>query len=175
MLVLCTQVQDPAGQYPRAPTTGGVGGPRFFALTEGPRPAALARHPDPGSGYLSLTPPQPPAAVPSYRNESASRTKNDKYQAGCRNFAGLDFSGEDFSRMVLDRPCQMRGCTFTGAKCRPCIPKPLVSGFGPTMSKVALYHPNRRIVPCKVFHTIPAFPLVRISLICSVSSFPRHT
>ena len=31
------------------------GGPRFFALTEGSRPAALARHPDPGSGYLSLT------------------------------------------------------------------------------------------------------------------------
>ena len=36
----------------------------------------------PSRAYLSFTPPQPPAAVPSYRNESASRTKNDKYQAG---------------------------------------------------------------------------------------------
>ena len=36
----------------------------------------------PSRGYLSFTPPQPAAAVPSYRNESASRTKNDKYQAG---------------------------------------------------------------------------------------------
>lgn len=30
-------------------------GPRFYALTEGKLPAALARHPDPGSGYLQLT------------------------------------------------------------------------------------------------------------------------
>ena len=30
-------------------------GPRFFAMTEERRPAALARHPDPGSGYLALT------------------------------------------------------------------------------------------------------------------------
>ena len=37
----------------------------------------------PSRAYLSFTPPQPPAPVPSYRNESASRTKNDKYQAGC--------------------------------------------------------------------------------------------
>ena len=43
MLVLCTQVQDPAGQYPRAPTTGGVGGSRFFALgTDSPVPPMAA-------------------------------------------------------------------------------------------------------------------------------------
>jgi hypothetical protein len=35
----------------RAPWTG----PRFYAMTEGRRPAAIARHPDPGSGYLALT------------------------------------------------------------------------------------------------------------------------
>ena len=43
MLVLCTQVQDPAGQYLRVPTTGGVGGPRFFALgTDSPVPPTAA-------------------------------------------------------------------------------------------------------------------------------------
>jgi hypothetical protein len=30
-------------------------GPRFYAMTEGRHPATLARHPDPGSGYLALT------------------------------------------------------------------------------------------------------------------------
>ncbi len=30
-------------------------GPRFYAMTEDRHPAALARHPDPGSGYLALT------------------------------------------------------------------------------------------------------------------------
>lgn len=39
------------GDIYRAPWTG----KRFFALTEGRRPAALARHPDPGSGYIALT------------------------------------------------------------------------------------------------------------------------
>jgi len=42
----------------------------------------------------------------------SSREFFDKYQAGCNNFAGLDFSGEDFSRMVLDRPCSFSGCTL---------------------------------------------------------------
>ena len=39
------------GDIYRAPWTG----KRFFALTEGRYPAALARHPDPGSGYIALT------------------------------------------------------------------------------------------------------------------------
>jgi hypothetical protein len=38
------------GTY-RAPWAG----PRFYAMTEGQRPSAIARHPDPGSGYLALT------------------------------------------------------------------------------------------------------------------------
>lgn len=39
------------GDIYRAPWTS----KRFFALTEGRYPAALARHPDPGSGYIALT------------------------------------------------------------------------------------------------------------------------
>ena len=35
-----------------------------------------------GRRFLSYTPPQPPADVPAERNASASRVKNDKYQAG---------------------------------------------------------------------------------------------
>ena len=39
----------------------------------------------------------------------------DRYQAGCTNFSGLDFSGEDFSLMVLDKPCSFGGCNLTDA------------------------------------------------------------
>jgi parallel beta-helix repeat protein len=44
------QKHGDTGAY-RAPWTGR----RFFALTEGRHAAALARHPDPGSGYIALT------------------------------------------------------------------------------------------------------------------------
>ena len=39
----------------------------------------------------------------------------DLYQAGSTNFSGLDFAGEDFSLMVLDKPCNFGGCNFTDA------------------------------------------------------------
>ena len=44
------QKHGDGGTY-RAPWAG----PRFYAMTEGRHPAAIARHPDPGSGYLELT------------------------------------------------------------------------------------------------------------------------
>eukprot|EP00966_Prymnesium_polylepis_P003750 85377-Prymnesium_polylepis.1 len=43
----------------------------------------------------------------------SSREFFDRYQAGCTNFSGLDFSGEDFSRMVLDKPCSFAGCNLS--------------------------------------------------------------
>ena len=45
----------------------------------------------------------------------SSREFFDRYQAGCTNFSGLDFSGEDFSRMVLDRPCSFAGCNLSNS------------------------------------------------------------
>jgi len=45
----------------------------------------------------------------------SSREFFDRYQAGTTNFSGLDFSGEDFSRMVIDKACTFAGCDLTDA------------------------------------------------------------
>ena len=45
----------------------------------------------------------------------SSREFFDRYQAGCTNFSGLDFSCEDFSSMVLDKPCSFTGCNMSDA------------------------------------------------------------
>ena len=47
-----------------------------------------------------------------------SRDFMDQYGAGRSNFSGLDFTGEDFSRMVLDKACHFSGCIFKGASFR---------------------------------------------------------
>jgi uncharacterized protein YjbI with pentapeptide repeats/biotin operon repressor len=47
-----------------------------------------------------------------------SRDFMDQYGSGRSNFSGLDFTGEDFSRMVLDKACNFSGCIFKGASFR---------------------------------------------------------
>jgi uncharacterized protein YjbI with pentapeptide repeats len=47
-----------------------------------------------------------------------SRDFMDQYGAGRSNFSGLDFTGEDFEGMVLDKACTFSGCIFVGASFR---------------------------------------------------------
>ena len=47
-----------------------------------------------------------------------SRDFMDQYGAGRSNFSGLDFTGEDFSRMILDKACHFSGSIFKGASFR---------------------------------------------------------
>ena len=47
-----------------------------------------------------------------------SRDFMDQYAAGRSNFSGLDFTGEDFEGMVLDKACTFLRCIFVGASFR---------------------------------------------------------
>jgi uncharacterized protein YjbI with pentapeptide repeats len=47
-----------------------------------------------------------------------SRDFMDQYGAGRSNFSGLDFTGEDFEGMVLDKACTFSRCIFVGASFR---------------------------------------------------------
>jgi hypothetical protein len=47
-----------------------------------------------------------------------SRDFMDQYGAGRSNFSGLDFTGEDFEGMVLDKACHFSRCIFKGASFR---------------------------------------------------------
>jgi hypothetical protein len=48
----------------------------------------------------------------------SSRDFMDQYGAGRSNFSGLDFTGEDFEGMVLDKACNFSRCIFVGASFR---------------------------------------------------------